>query len=240
MRRRSLRTVTTENPTTETTTRTTPAVVERFPFTRSSSVEFVIVIEPALPFRYVILSSTPVSPSKKASDTMNDGSRSRMTMIPMSAPIVAEAARPIAMATHHGEVVRRRAHVGHERAGDAGVVADGQVDLPEEQDPDLGEAEHDDVRRLGEQVDEVLVGEEQGVLQLEEDDEDGEPPDDRQHAGLAVLEPLPRLGEVRRERARRRAPRRPRRPQRRRPRPGGSSTAAAVSSLMPRPPASRS
>jgi hypothetical protein len=41
-----------------------------------------------------------------------------------------------------------------------GDVARGQVDLPDQQDEDLGHAEQDVERRLGEQVGEILRGDE--------------------------------------------------------------------------------
>ena len=103
-RRASLRNVSTENPTTETTTTTMPTTLDRLPYEMSSSVWLEIEMLPAWPLKYVILSKTPVSPNRNASDTMNDGIRSWITSRPISIPTTPEASRPRMIATHQGKL----------------------------------------------------------------------------------------------------------------------------------------
>ncbi len=121
--------------------------------------------------------------------TTNEGSRSRMTSVPQTAPIAAVAAMPPRMATHHGSpwVVEQD---GRDGAADAGHVADRQVDLPEHQHPDLGHAQQDEHRALDQEVDQVPGGQEDRVLDLEDDDEEDEAAEDGEHAALATADPL--------------------------------------------------
>jgi hypothetical protein len=78
---------------------------------------------------------------------------------------------------------------GHGRT-DRGVVADGQVDLAEQQDEDLGHAQQDERDALDHQVDQVARGQEQVAAHLEEDDDRDQAQDDGQRAALTVSDPL--------------------------------------------------
>ncbi len=86
-------------------------------------------------------------------------------------------------------VVGRGGQDGGDHRPDAGHVADGQVDLPEDEDPHLGHAQQDEDRPLHQQVGQVAVGEEDRALRLEDDDQDHQAGQYRQHPALAAADP---------------------------------------------------
>src|SRR4051794_34651701 len=89
-----------------------------------------------------------------------------------------------------GDQEQRRRH-----AGDAADVADGQVDLAQQQDEDDPHPDDGDRRHLDDEVDEVPRGQEPVVLGLEDDRDQEQADDDRQRAELAGADagpPAPR------------------------------------------------
>ena len=106
--------------------------------------------------------------------------------------------RPIARATSAaGSRPTRASRTGgrarrpYDRA-DPGDEADGQVDLAEQQHEHLGHGQEGEHRRLHEQVDQVARGQEVAVESLEQDRDQDQAGDDRQHAGVAALDPAMR------------------------------------------------
>ena len=89
-----------------------------------------------------------------------------------------------------GQVVRRRDEDGGDHRPDAGDEPNREIDLAENQHPDLGHAEEDEDRTLDEQVGDVAGREEDRVLDLEDHHQDDEPGDDGEDAALAVSDAL--------------------------------------------------
>ena len=127
------------------------------PATRSVSTLFEISITPptATLKRSNIHSITPSRPKNAARVTMNAGSRSRVMSVPRTRPITVQRGHPDQDAQPPGKVPRRRHQGGHQAGTDAGVVNDGQVDLAQQEDEDLGHGEDSEHHQLVEEVDEV-------------------------------------------------------------------------------------
>src|SRR5580700_9842521 len=85
--------------------------------------------------------------------------------------------------------IRRHQHPAGEHRADRRGEADRQVDLAEQQDEHLGHAQHHDPRGLGNQVDQVARGQEQGVAGLEVDDDGHQAEQDGQEAAVAAAHP---------------------------------------------------
>jgi hypothetical protein len=77
-----------------------------------------------------------------------------------------------------------------DKRADSGGVADRQVDLGQDEYEHHRRPEHDVRGRLLEQVDQVAGGEELRLLDLEEDDDDHQPDEDREGPALAVADAL--------------------------------------------------
>ena len=75
---------------------------------------------------------------------------------------------------------------GGDHGADRAAVPDGQVDLAQQQDPDLRHAQDDVGRALDQQVDQVPRGQEEGVADLEVDHDGDQAQGDRQGAALAA------------------------------------------------------
>ena len=74
--------------------------------------------------------------------------------------------------------------LGHDDAAQAGDVARREVDLAQQQDPDLGHGQQHVHRALDEEVDQVAGREEVRVQRLEQDGDEQEAADDGQGAGI--------------------------------------------------------
>ncbi len=140
------------------------------------------------------MSRTPLKMRFPASVTMKEGSRSRVMSVPCRPPT-----RPHGQqGDHDGRPPRPvRRHRLHQLHGDDPAhhpdVADRKVDLAEQQDEDLGHAQHHEHRALLEEVHDVAGGQEHVVRtdRLEHDDDGHHPEQDRQHPALPAPDPLP-------------------------------------------------
>ncbi len=99
--------------------------------------------------------------SRPARVTMKEGSRSRVMSEPCRKPIKRAREERAMIAAHHGQfvVVGCTSWTAMTPPTDADV-ADGQVDLAEQQREDLGHGQHHEHRALLEEVDDVAGREE--------------------------------------------------------------------------------
>ena len=110
------------------------------------------------------MSRTPLKMSSPARVTMNEGSRSRVINVPWTAPIERAGQQGDDDGRPPRPVGRRRLHELHgDGRPDGADVADGQVDLAEQQGEDLGHGQHHEHRTLLEEVHDVAGGEEDVV-----------------------------------------------------------------------------
>jgi hypothetical protein len=75
-----------------------------FPLARSKRMELVMRMVPPVPLALTRYNRSPSIPRSPARVTTNDGSRSRMTRVPQTAPMTAVVSIPPAMASHHGRL----------------------------------------------------------------------------------------------------------------------------------------